>query len=217
MRLGYLMIFILITAVMGFAIFQPIKVLPRLTLAPGYSFVNQEGKRFTSESLRGSLVLYTFSHSQCTSPCILTSATLASLRSELTDVPTGDIPLQFVTIFVNPEQTTPTALQAQADRLGVYTNDWHLVTGDSAQLKHVIGSGFSTYYAQDANGSFTVDPVFVLVDGWGIIRAVYRTAAPDVAIIKRDLRLVAQEVLKSTGVNRVAYEAAHLFLCYPQS
>lgn len=92
MRLGYLMIFLLMMAVMGFAILQPIKVLPRLSLAPGYSFVNQEGNRFTSESLRGSLVLYTFSYSHCTSPCIPTSATLASLRSEVTDVPTAASP-----------------------------------------------------------------------------------------------------------------------------
>ena len=61
-----------------------------------------------------------------------------------------------------------------------------------------------------------IDPVFALVDGWGVLRAVYRTATPDVEILKRDLRLVVQEVQNSTGVNRYAYEAAHLFLCYPK-
>ena len=80
----------------------------------------------------------------------------------------------------------------------------------------MIGGGFSTYFNQDEKGNFTVDPVFVLVDGWGIQRAVYRTPTPDVETLQRDLRLVVQEARNSTGVNRYAYEAAHLFLCYPK-
>lgn len=196
-----------------------------MSLAPGYSLIDQDGKQFTSESMRGSLVLYTFSHSQCSSPCVSTSATMAALQPELSEVQLGDIPLQFVTIFVDPEHATPEVLGAQAETLEVDPERWHFVTGDATQLKQVIGSGFSTYYAptdthddtHDSNGAFTVDPAFVLVDGWGIIRAVYRTPSPDSAIIQRDLRLVVQEVRNSTGVNRYAYEAAHLFLCYPKS
>lgn len=212
----YLFFILPILLVMAFVIFKPIKVLPRISLAPGYSLVDQQGKRFTSESVRGSLTLYTFMHSRCTSPCVPTSATLAGFQAELLAVPTADIPLQFVTIFVDPEEATPAVLRAQAQLLGVDPSHWHFVTGAARQLKQVVGAGFSTYYAQEANGAYTVDPVFVLVDGWNIIRAVYRTASPDVATIKRDLRLVAEEALKSTGVNRYAYEAAHLFLCYPQ-
>jgi protein SCO1/2 len=166
--------------------------------------------------VRGSLTLYTFTHSGCVAPCVPTSATLASFQSELLAVPTGEIPLKFVTIFIDPEAATPDVLRVQAERLGVEPSHWHFVTGDPRQLKQVIGSGFSTYYGQNATGGYSVDPVFVLVDGWGIIRAVYRTATPDVAAIQRDLGLVAQEALQSSGVTRYAYEAAHLFSCYPQ-
>jgi protein SCO1/2 len=203
-----------ILAVMAFTVFQPIQVLPRISLAPGYSLIDQRGERFTSESVRGSLVLYTFDASRCTTPCISTNTHLASIRSEVESVERGDIPLQFVTIFVDPDDAVPAALQKQVDALGVKSENWHFVTGDEEQLKNVIGAGFSTYYAQEAGGGFTVAPAFVLVDGWGIIRAIYRTATPDVAMIKRDIGLVVQEVLKGTGVNRYAYEAAHLFQCY---
>jgi protein SCO1 len=215
-RLWYLLLVLPVVAVMAFAIFQPISVLPRMTLAPGYSFIDQNGKRFTNEDVRGSLVIYTFIDSRCTSPCLPTSATLASLQSDLAEVELGDIPLQFVTIAVDPEHASPAAMRAHADALGAEPSRWHFVTGDANQLKSVIGAAFSTYYAQDKDGSYTVDPVFVLVDGWGIQRAVYRTASPDVEILKRDLRLVVQEARNSTGVNRYAYEAAHLFLCYPK-
>jgi protein SCO1/2 len=215
-KLWPLLLVLPILAVMSFAIFQPIRVLPRISLAPGYSLIDQRGERFTSESMRGSLVLYTFSASRCTDPCVSTSALMASFRSEVDSVERGDIPLHFVTILVDSEEVVPSVLPEYADVPGVNAENWHFVTGDKEQLKNVVGAGFSTYYAQEADGTFTVSPTFVLVDGWGIIRAVYRTAAPDVALIKRDLGVVAKEAIKSTGVNRYAYEAAHLFQCYPK-
>jgi protein SCO1/2 len=58
--------------------------------------------------------------------------------------------------------------------------------------------------------------MFVLVDGAGIIRARYRTATPALEMLQRDIELLATEAYNSQGVLRYAYEAAHLFLCYPQ-
>jgi protein SCO1 len=214
--LWYLIFVLPIVAAMAFAIFQPIQVLPRISLAPGYSFIDQDGNRFTNEDLRGSLVLYTFTHSRCAAPCVSTSTTLASLQPALAEIDTGDIPLQFVSISVDPDHDTPNVLRNYASSLGVDTGHWHFVTGDATQLKNVTGAGFRTYYGKNSQGNLTVDPVFALVDGWGVLRAVYRTATPDVEILKRDLRLVVQEIQNSTGVNRYAYEAAHLFLCYPK-
>jgi protein SCO1/2 len=208
-----------VAAVMAFAIFQPIRVLPRIGIAPAYSFVDQAGKKFTSEDARGALTLYTFSDSRCTAPCRSTSATLAAMQNELSGVAQqGAIPLNFITIFVDPGAKRATGAPA------VDAATWHLLTGDSEEVKEVVGAGFDTYYGPDvgtddntgAQGRFRVDPVFVLVDGWGIVRAVYRTATPDSAILKRDLSLVIQEIRNSTGVNHYAYEAAHLFLCYPK-
>jgi protein SCO1/2 len=107
-------------------------------------------------------------------------------------------------------------LAAHAAALGADPTTWHFVTGDLTQLKNVIGAGFSTYFNQEAGGDFTFDPVFVLVDGWGILRAVYRTPSPDPDIVTRDVRLIVQETNNSQGINRYAYEAAHLFSCYPR-
>jgi protein SCO1/2 len=205
-----------VLSVMAFAVFQPIQVLPRISIAPAYNFIDQEGKQFTSDSMRGSVVLYTFSYSQCTAPCTSTGAALASMQREFSNVPMDNIPLQFVTFFVDPEVATPTRLRTMAESLEIEPENWHFVTGDAVRLKQAIGLGFSTYYAEETKGNFTVDPVFVLVDGLGLIRAVYRTPSPDIATIKRDLGLLTQEARDSRGVYRYAYEAAHLFLCYPK-
>ncbi|MFZ1400238.1 MAG: hypothetical protein WAS33_25265, partial [Candidatus Promineifilaceae bacterium] len=84
------------------------------------------------------------------------------------------------------------------------------------QLKSVIGGGFGVFYDVREDGRFKLDPAFFLVDGSGVIRAEYRTEEPDIDIIMRDFGLLAAEVDHSEGIYRFAYEAAHLFSCYPR-
>ena len=80
----------------------------------------------------------------------------------------------------------------------------------------MIGGGFGLYFGQRDDGSIILDSGYTLVDGAGIIRADYRLYNPDVDIILRDLRLLVEESQNSEGAARYAYEAAHLFLCYPR-
>ena len=60
------------------------------------------------------------------------------------------------------------------------------------------------------------EPRYVLVDQSGMIRARYFTAVPDPTVLQRDINLLLQEAKNLTGSKKVAYEAAHLFLCYPR-
>jgi protein SCO1/2 len=155
-----------VVVVMAFAIFQPIQVLPRISLAPAYSLIDQDGEQVTSEDLRGHVVLYTFAHSNCVSPCVPTSATLASMQPALSELDLEGIPLRFVTIYVDPDQATPAKLHALAEGMDVDSEKWRFVSGDAVQLKNVVGAGFRTYYDQDDQGNFMVDPVFVLLCWW---------------------------------------------------
>lgn len=216
MRLWVLLLALPILGAIAFAVFQPIQVLPRIAPAPGFSFVDQDGNQLTSDDLRGSLVLYNFTYTRCADPCPQTSAYLKQIEADLRSLDLGDIPLRFVTISFDPTHDTPDALRDYAASLGADTATWHFVTGEERQLKQVIGAGFSTYYGPDDQGGFEFTPAFALVDGLGILRATYRTATPDLATLKRDINLILTEARNSSGVNRYAYEAAHLFLCYPR-
>jgi protein SCO1/2 len=141
---------------------------------------------------------------------------MKELQQELAELDTGGVPVELVTISFDPARDTPARLQAYAAELGADTSNWHFVTGEAARLKSIIGGGFGTFYAAREDGTFEFYPTFALVDGWGILRAKYRTAAPDPAIVKRDIKLVVEELNNSDGASRYAYEAAHLFLCYPK-
>lgn len=214
-RWWYLVLAIPVIGVFAFATIKPIRVLPRRTLAPGMSLTDQNGQRLTNEDLRGKLVLYNFSYSNCTGTCPETMNAMREVQARLGEIPAGAPPIVLVTISFDPERDTTAQLKAWAQSLGANDAHWRLATGDPKMLKFIIGDSFETYYARNPDGSYKYDPHFVLVDGWGITRAIYPTGAPDSDLIMRDLNLLVQEAINSQGAARYAYEAAHLFLCYP--
>jgi len=205
-----------VVGVFAFAIIQPIKVLPRIRLAPGFTLVDQNGQRLTSEDMRGTVVLYNFLYTGCGAECDQMNTTMQEVQQRLPTMDLDGLPVEFISISFDPANDTPEALQRYAESLGADTSQWRFATGEEARLKQLIGGGFEAYYAPDGQGSFQFDPTFVLVDGWGIIRGKYRyqVQVPDTDRILRHIGVLAEEVQKATGPNKLIYEAAHLFLCY---
>jgi protein SCO1/2 len=208
---------LIIAAVMAFKIFQPVRVLPRIHLAPGFIFTDQDNQRLTNEDVRGSFVLYNFTYTRCEPPCYNLDQSMKEIQERIGEANLGDIPISFVTISLDPEHDTPAVLKAYATRLGAESPQWRFVTTDDARmLKVVVGGGFEVYYQEQEDGSIYFDPHFVLVDDWGIIRGDYRyqTLMPDTERILRHIAVLADEYRNSHGAASAAYEAAHLFLCY---
>jgi len=214
-RLFYGFFGLIAASVIWFSTARPILVLPRITLAPGFYLADQAGERFTSEDLRGQITLYSFTYTGCEDPCIQTSPVMAEVQERLPEVQ-ASVPLKLVTFSVDPENDNPEQLMAYANEIGADPEVWHFVTGGPAQLKSVVGGGFSVYYKAQEDGRFKLAPAFFLVDGSGLIRAEYFSDSPDVDIILRDMGLLTAEVDNSEGIYRFAYEAAHLFSCYPR-
>jgi protein SCO1/2 len=207
---------IVFLAVGAFVVFQPVQVLPRVRLAPGFTLTDQSGERLTSEDLRGKFVLYSFTYTNCPPPCGGVDTTMQAVQNRLDEVELYGNQVTFVTISVDPERDTPEVLARRAADLGAGDN-WRFATTDNqGALKDIVGGGFRTFYEPQDDGNFILDPGFVLVDGYGVIRNEYRyqTVSPDADRIVRHIGVIAEEVEKSTGAATLAYEAAHLFLCY---
>jgi len=208
---------LLVLSALAFKIFQPVQVVPRIRLAPGFALRDQNGQRLTNEDLRGKFVLYNFNYTRCPEPCGNMNRTIQEIQNRLDEANLGDIEMKFVTISFDPQHDTPEILAAYADSLGADPDQWIFATSDDEMLlKAVIGGGFEAYYQPDDAGGFRFDPKFVLVDGWGIVRGEYRyqTQVPDTERILRHIRVLAEEVQNSQGSASLAYEAAHYFLCY---
>lgn len=213
----YGLIALLVLAALAFKIFQPVQVVPRIRLAPGFALTEQNGERLSNEDLRGSFVVYNFMYTRCPDPCGNLNQTMQEIQARIDEVALGDIDIQFVSISFDPGHDTPEIMSDYADALGADPAQWKFATvSDDVLLKTIIGGGFEAYYNQNEDGSYSFDPKFVLVDGWGIIRGEYRyqTQVPDTERILRHIGVLAEEVHNSQGTASLAYEAAHYFLCY---
>lgn len=211
-------------SIVAFNVIRPIVVLPRIAPSPGFALVGSDGQPVTSEDRRGFLTLYSFSYLDCaTEYCPQSIDDIAALRQAIADTLPADTPLQFVTISLDPERDTPERLRAAeaARALPAGAPGWLLLTGDPTRTRATVGGGFGVYYSQPDTvatpaGRVSFDPRYVLVDHLGIMRAEYRSGTPDPALIARDVNLLLEEAANSSGVVRLGYEAAHLFLCYPR-
>ena len=195
----YLLLAIPVIGITAFVVFQPIVVLPRITLAPGYTLTDQFGELATSEDRRGRITLYSFSYPECTVNCPQSTDSLSTIAADLPAI------ADLVTINL--------AEQAPADPTQF---SWPYLSGKQTLVKQVVGSGFDAYYRQDSPTDIYFEPRFILVDKLGLIRAYYLTSTPDLALIERDINYLLEEEKNSVGVATVGYEAAHLFLCYPR-
>jgi protein SCO1 len=216
-RVFYVTLIVLVSGVIAFAVFRPITVLPRSTVAPGFAFFDAEGHPVNNESLRGQLVLYHFSAANCDDSCTAANAAMREVQRRLSTLEV-EPRVTLVTIavdgFSDASARDIAALDATAQQLGAQPGTWRVLGGDTRSIKRVVGGGFRVFY-EAKDGATRMEPGLFLVDGWGIRRAEYRSPAPDPDVIERDLRLLATEARNSKGLARYAYEAAHLFLCYP--
>lgn len=208
-------------AAVAFKVFQPVQVLPRVRLAPGFQMLDHRGEWVSNEDLRGRIVLFTFWYSSCPEPCYDILPTMEYVARRIPEIPEmqlGDIPVAFVVISLDPLQDSPEVLAPYAQRLEATTGQtWYFLTHPDPQvLKTYVGAGFQVYYQHQADGSIRFDPRYVLVDGWGIVRGEYKyeTVISTRDRLVRHFGVLAREIRNSQGAARVAYEAAHLFLCY---
>jgi protein SCO1/2 len=203
----------LAAAVLVFAVLRPVQVLPRGAALPAFHLVDADGRGLTEWDALGAPTLFQLGYAGCGAACAPAEAALRAVQARLDAPPEGGLPVRFVTVSLDPADDRA-ALQRYAARLGAAPGRWRVAGGDPAQVRQLVGAGFGIYYT--TNGEMRFEPATVLVDERGLIRAVYRGAAPDPAVVLRDLRLLGDERRNSAGAGRLVYEAAHLFLCYPR-
>lgn len=208
----------MVIAGLAFAIFEPIQVLPRIRLAPGYALTAPDGSTLTSEDGRGSVTLYAFAPADCTTAaCADMEATMRAVRTRVgEEVDFGDSELRLITIALDP--TDAAGLAGAADRSGADGKRWRwLGSSDPREIRRVVGQGFERYFEYTHDGFTRFDPSFVLVDGNGVVRGDYKysTLADDADKLTDHMSILAEEIRHAGGATAVAYEAAHLFLCYP--
>lgn len=202
--LGLVVVFV---AAMLFAVLQPVRVLPRIRLAPGFALVDADGQTITSEDGRGAITLYTFVPAGCGARCDGVHTTMDEVASLADDIDLAGAEFRTVTLVMGADHT-----EAASDRDAAVPSGstWVAVDGDA--LNNVVGLGFARPTDPSA-----FSPAFAIVDGWGMIRGEYRysTLADDGEKLLRHIDILGSELRNDRGFASFVYEAAHAFQCYP--
>jgi protein SCO1/2 len=181
------------------------RVLPRLRVAPGFGLIDASGAQVSSDSLRGQVLLITFGPADCDAQCQARSAMLAQ-----SIVAAGEA--NAVTpVWIVAEPIEREGLAALAGSLAATPVTWRVLGTSDARRLELVLEGFRVPRQPEGNRP-SVDPVVIVVDPVGIVRAEYRTT-PAPEALATDLQTLAAEIRGSRGARRYLYEAAHLFTC----
>ncbi len=154
--------------------FAPEAVPADFHTIPAFSLTDQEGRTVTEADLDGQLTVANFFFTACPGICPMTTANMKRVQDAFAD----DADVVLVSHSVTPDADSVATLAAFAERTGVLSDRWRLVTGDRDKI---YALGKEAYFADDDLGetvaapdaAFTHTESFYLLDGDRRIRGVY--------------------------------------------
>ena len=162
---------------------EPLPVIGKI--AP-FTLTAESGSEFRSTSLDGHAYVADFIYTTCPGPCPRMTSQMHGIDSQL-----RELPVQFVSITVDPEHDTPEKLAAYAKQFQADTRRWHFLTGSRDALNQVFRYSFKL---GTIDGTMVHSTRFVLVDAQGQIRGYYSSDdADELRKLVRDVRRLEKE------------------------
>ena len=112
---------------------QPSDASKPLFELPKFKLLNQDGKEFTDDQLRGKPFVACFVFTHCAGPCPMMFGKMAKMQAT---VPNPNVKL--VSFTVDPERDTPAVLKEKAKELGAEDGRWFFLTGDKDSVQKVL-------------------------------------------------------------------------------
>jgi len=144
---------------------------------PDFSLVNQDGKKISTGSYRGRILVTTFIYTRCPLPdyCPLMSRNFAELEKKVRQSAELGPKTTLLSITVDPEYDTPEVLRKYAanyrpeDLKGDFSN-WEFATGTPEQIRAVAGFFGLNYWPENNQIIHGLRTAIITPDG-----KVYRT------------------------------------------
>jgi protein SCO1 len=120
-------------------------------VVPDGSFVDQDGRRRTFNSFRGSMVVLTFIYTRCPLPtfCPMMDRHFVSIQERMHDDPLLKH-VHLVTVSFDPQFDTPPVLKKHARELNADLNRWTFLTGEPEAIQK-FGARFGVFVARASN------------------------------------------------------------------
>jgi protein SCO1 len=156
--------------------------MPVIATVPEFSFVDQNGKPFGTEQLRGQVWVAGVIFTRCTGPCPDMTKKMAEIQHRARNLVPA---FHLVTFSADPTHDTPEKLAEYAKSTHASAHMWSFLAAPQAELKRVLEKGMKLGLDDDQPGAdlpdITHDTHLVLVDQLGRVRRYYDFASPDTA------------------------------------
>ena len=139
---------------------------------PAFSLYNQLGETITEEDINGKITVVDFFFTTCPGICLKMTNNMALVQEAFLN----DDEVMLLSHSVTPEYDSVAVLQAYAQKKGVQSRRWHLLTGNREEIYEL---GRYHYFVEEDLGldkdpdDFIHTENFVLIDGQRRIRGIY--------------------------------------------
>ena len=142
--------------------------LVKIGPAPKFELTDQNNQKVSNATYLGKVYVVEFFFTTCPSICPIMNRNMVDIEKEFFGNPNFGI----ASISINPEHDTSKILKEHAEKLGVKSSHWHLLTGDKDYIYNIANKGFNLYVGENKNitAGFEHSGLFALIDKKGNIR-----------------------------------------------
>lgn len=158
---------------------------------PDFAFVDQDSQMVTQETVSGKIYVTDFFFTSCPTICPKMKSQMLRIYEAYKDNPN----VVLLSHSIDPTHDTVAVLKDYADRLGIESGKWHLLTGEKDSI-YDIAMKYLVPAQQDGNveGGFTHGGDFMLIDTQRRIRGHYDgTKEESVDQLMEDMQLLLKE------------------------
>lgn len=139
-------------------------------LIPDFSFVNQEGKTTSQNTVNGKIYVADFFFTHCPSICPKMKAEMLKVYEKYKT----DTNIIILSHSIDPARDSVAVLKNYALKLNINSEKWHLLTGNKDSI-FALAEHYLAFAKEDPNapGGFIHDGNFILVDKQRRIRGYY--------------------------------------------
>ncbi len=166
--------------------------LPIYSTLPDYKLIDENGKPFGSNQLKGRVYIAAFHFTRCPSICPKLMENLQQIQKRIKGVGQA---AAIVAYTVDPETDTPKVLFNKARELNANPYVWKFLTGKKNELSNLLIDGFKVPMGEAKPVEKNMYDIshagkLVLVDGAGKIRGYYSTDRVSIDKLMIDLGLL---------------------------
>ena len=136
---------------------------------PDFTFLNQDSLIISNEDYSKKVYVAEFFFTSCPSICPIMNKNMKRVEERFGD----RIDFGIASFTIDPERDTPSVLKSYAEDYGVFSQNWHFLTGEKDALFSLANKGFNIFAEVNPNvaGGFEHQGYFALIDKNGFIRS----------------------------------------------